>query len=65
MEKVESGTATGKCERLRFAPDGSIDEAPLRAVFALAESLLNGQGVVQDGRLVVSASNPLVQRKTL
>ena len=60
--KLKGGTSIAHWEHLRFAPDGTLRGTPLRAAFALAESLHHGQGFVQDGRLVVAASNPIIER---
>lgn len=50
-------------EKLSFGKDGHMEENPLRAAFALAESLqIGGSAFVQNGALVVAASNPVVER---
>lgn len=49
-------------ERLAFAADGSIKESPLRAAWAIAQSLKYDMGHVDKGRLVVAGVNPIVER---
>ncbi|OFC35396.1 MAG: toprim domain-containing protein [Acidithiobacillus caldus] len=53
-------------ETLGFDDKGYLKEAPLRAAYALAESLRNiGGGHVAKGRLVIAASSPIVERVQL
>lgn len=49
-------------ERLQFTRSGELSDAPLRAAFAIAESLRYGDGYVDKGNLVVAASLPVVER---
>ncbi len=57
-----NGVAVAGWEALSFAADGTLDEAPLRAAFAIAETLEGGDGYVADGALHVSASTAVMER---
>jgi hypothetical protein len=53
-------------ETLDFDEKGRLSNAPLRAAYALAESLRNiGGGHVAKGRLIIAASSPIVERVRL
>lgn len=53
---------TAGWEALDFGHKGSLRHAPLRAAWAVAESLKYGGGRVGDGTIVVAASKPIVGR---
>ena len=54
--------ATARWERLVFKPDGELAIAPLRAAYAIAQTLKYGDGHVDNGKLCVSATRPIVER---
>ena len=49
-------------ETLKFNRAGELEDAPLRAAHAIAESLKFGDGYVEDGALVIAASLPVMER---
>jgi hypothetical protein len=51
-------------ERLEFGRDGHLHENPLRALWAIAQSLRAGIGHVDTGNLVVAGTNPIIERLT-
>ena len=53
---------TAAWEALDFGPKGVLRHAPLRAAWAIAESLKYGGGRVEDGAIIVAASKPIVSR---
>ena len=53
---------TAGWEALDFGKKGTLRHAPLRAAWAIAESLKYGGGRVEDGAIIVAASKPIVGR---
>ncbi len=53
---------TAAWEALDFGPKGVLRHAPLRAAWAISESLKYGCGRVEDGAIVVAASKPIIGR---
>ncbi len=53
---------TARWERLVFNPDGELAIAPLRAAYAIAQTLKYGDGHVDNGKLCVSATRPIIDR---
>lgn len=58
-----AGTAeTAPWEYLDFSRDGHLQMAPLRAAYAIAQTLKFEDGHVDQGRITVAATNPLLDR---
>ena len=53
---------TAGWEALDFGKKGTLRHAPLRAAWAIAESLKYGGGRVEDGAIIVAASKPIIGR---
>ncbi|MBU2822796.1 hypothetical protein HF283_01515, partial [Acidithiobacillus ferrooxidans] len=49
-------------ESLSFDASGNLSDSPLRAAFAIAETLEHESGYVENGMLRVAASNPVIER---
>lgn len=49
-------------ERLEFGRDGSLQVTPLRAAWAIRQTLEHGDGHVKDGRLQISGVRPIIDR---
>ncbi|WP_264318270.1 PriCT-2 domain-containing protein, partial [Acidithiobacillus ferridurans] len=49
-------------ESLSFDASGNLSDSPLRAAFAIAETLEHDSGYVENGMLRVAASNPVIER---
>ncbi|MBU2756020.1 hypothetical protein HFU97_00995, partial [Acidithiobacillus sp. BN09-2] len=53
---------TAPWEKIEFKRDGHLEIAPLRAAFAIAQTLGKGGGFVDNGRINVAAINPILNR---
>ena len=49
-------------ERLEFGRDGSLQVTPLRAAWAIRQTLEYGDGHIKDGRLQISGVRPIIDR---
>ncbi len=53
---------TAPWEQIEFSKDGHLNIAPLRACFAIAQTLQHGDGFVDDASINVAAINPILER---
>ncbi|MBU2762821.1 hypothetical protein HAQ03_05190 [Acidithiobacillus caldus] len=63
LDLTQENVRLASWETLDFNKSGHLEDAPLRAAYALAESIKHiGGGHVNKGHLVVSALNPIIER---
>lgn len=66
MDATKKNVSLAAWETLSFDKSGYLDDAPLRAAFAMAQSLKHvGGGHVAKGKLIVSALAPAIERVTM
>ncbi|WP_420313668.1 hypothetical protein [Acidithiobacillus thiooxidans] len=61
-KKTKNDIDLADWESLHFSRTGELEDAPLRAAHAIAESLKFGDGYVEKGALVIAASLPVMER---
>lgn len=49
-------------ERLEFTASGLLKNAPLRAAYAIAQSLEYGDGRIEGGKILVAVTKPIIDR---